>query len=81
MESRRSLAKLLNIRGRAAVRWQESVSGAVGRIAVGKARAGRVVRSGDSGDEGDDDALLARDFVPGFFDPPNAVALPGDVWI
>jgi len=31
--------------------------------------------------EGDDDALLARDFVPGFFDPPNAVALPGDVWI
>jgi MFS family permease len=57
MESRRSLAKLLNIRGRAAVRWQESVSGAVGRIAVGKARAGRVVRSGDSGDEGDDDAF------------------------
>ena len=57
MESRRSLAKLLNIRGRAAVRWQESVSGAVGRIAVGKARAGRVVRSGDSGDEDDDDAF------------------------
>ena len=23
----------------------------------------------------------ARDFVPGFFDPPDAVALPGDVWI
>ena len=42
---------------RAAVRWQESVSGAVGRIAVGKARAGRVVRSGDSGDEDDDDAF------------------------
>ena len=53
MESRRALAKLLNLRGRAAVRWQESVSGAVGRIAVGKARAGRVVRSGDEGDEGD----------------------------
>ena len=50
MESRRALAKLLNLRGRAAVRWQESVSGAVGRIAVGKARAGRVVRSGDEGD-------------------------------
>ena len=34
-----------------------------------------------AGGEGDDDALLARDFVPGFFDPPDAVALPGDVWI
>ena len=31
--------------------------------------------------DGDDDALLARDVVPGFFDPPDAVALPGDVWI
>jgi hypothetical protein len=54
MESRRALAKLLNLRGRAAVRWQESVSGAVGRIAVGKARAGRVVRSGDEGDAEED---------------------------
>ena len=52
--ARRALAKLLNLRGRAAVRWQESVSGAVGRIAVGKARAGRVVRSGDEGDAEED---------------------------
>ena len=35
----------------------------------------------ETGGEGDDDALLARDFVPGFFDPPDAIALPGDVWI
>jgi MFS family permease len=62
MESRRSLAKLLNIRGRAAVRWQESVSGAVGRIAVGKLRAGRVVRSGDSGDEDETSDAFADAF-------------------
>ena len=45
VESRRSLAKLLGIRGRAAVRWQEAVSGATGRIAVGPGRAGRVTES------------------------------------
>jgi hypothetical protein len=50
LESRRSLAKLLNLRGRAAVRWQESVSGvAVGRIAVGTKRKGRVLNTGDEG--------------------------------
>ena len=65
VESRRSLAKLLNLRGRAAVRWQESVSGAVGRIAVGKAHAGRVTRSsGDSGDEDHEDLDSAT--IPGY---------------
>ena len=39
------------------------------------------LESEETGGEGDDDALLARDFVPGFFDPPDAIALPGDVWI
>ena len=53
VESRRSLAKLLNLRGRAAVRWQESVSGAAGRIAVGKKRAGEVTRSADAFDADD----------------------------
>lgn len=57
MESRRSLAMLLGIRGRAAVRWQEAVSGATGRIAVGPGRAGRVTRSLD---EDDDDADVSE---------------------
>lgn len=59
VESRRSLAKLLNLRGRAAVRWQESVSGAVGRIAVGKARAGRVMRTSDEDDDSSEDSSCA----------------------
>ena len=36
MESRRSLAKLLGIRGRAAVRWQEAVAGSGVVIGMGK---------------------------------------------
>ena len=54
VESRRSLAKLLGIRGRAAVRWQEAVSGATGRIAVGPGRAGRVTESLDEDEEEED---------------------------
>ena len=52
--SRRSLAKLLGIRGRAAVRWQAKQSGATGRIAVGPGRAGRVTESLDEDEEEDD---------------------------
>ena len=43
MESRRSLAILLGIRGRAAVRWQENVSGEA--VAVGMDAAGKVTRA------------------------------------
>ena len=51
MASRRSLAMLLGIRGRAAVRWQESVSGVDGRmIAIGKRYEGRVTRTFDEED-------------------------------
>jgi hypothetical protein len=53
MASRRSLAMLLGIRGRAAVRWQESVSGVDGRmIAIGKRYEGRVTRTFDEEDLG-----------------------------
>ena len=60
VESRRSLAKLLGIRGRAAVRWQEAVSGATGRIAVGPGRAGRVTESLDEDEEEDESTRTAR---------------------
>ena len=46
MESRRSLAILLGIRGRAAVRWQEDVSGEA--VAVGMDAAGKVLRADET---------------------------------
>ena len=46
MESRRSLAILLGIRGRAAVRWQEDVSGEA--VAVGMDAAGKVTRADET---------------------------------
>ena len=46
MESRRSLAILLGIRGRAAVRWQEDVSGEA--VAVGMNATGKVTRADET---------------------------------
>jgi hypothetical protein len=43
MASRRSLARLQGIRGRAAVRWQEATTG--GRVVIGLGAAGKVVPS------------------------------------
>ena len=49
MESRRSLAKLLGIRGRAAVRWQEAVAGS--GVVIGMGKQGRVFASVDEEEE------------------------------
>lgn len=41
---------------------------------------GELERNKEAPDD-DDERVSARDVVPGFFDPPDAVALPEDVWI
>lgn len=53
VRSRRSLAKLQGIRGRAAVRWQENVSG--GPVVVGMGALGTVKKSEAVSDQGDED--------------------------
>jgi hypothetical protein len=55
MASRRSLARLQGIRGRAAVRWQEATTG--GRVVIGLGAAGTVVPSplGPAADEDAED--------------------------
>ena len=58
MESRRSLAKLLGIRGRAAVRWQEAVAGS--GVVIGMGKQGRVFASVDD-DEDDEETELDAD--------------------
>ena len=42
---------------------------------------GELERNARNDDGDDDECFSARDVVPGFFDPPDAVALPEDVWI
>ena len=59
MESRRSLAKLLGIRGRAAVRWQEAVAGS--GVVIGMGKQGRVFASVDDDDDDDEETELDAD--------------------
>jgi len=72
MESRRSLAKLLGIRGRAAVRWQEAVAGS--GVVIGMGKQGRVFASVDEEEEEeelDDDGNLCAKCS---FDPDESEA-------
>ena len=59
MESRRSLAKLLGIRGRAAVRWQEAVAGS--GVVIGMGKQGRVFASVDDDEDEDERTELDAD--------------------
>ena len=59
MESRRSLAKLLGIRGRAAVRWQEAVAGS--GVVIGMGKQGRVFASVDEEEEEEEEMELDAD--------------------